>query len=881
VKLFSSKKRIAVLAALIVLALFLLRPGASRIKTRLVTSISAAVGRPVEVGAVRLRLLPRPGFDLDNLVVYDDPEFGAEPMLRASEVTADVRLISLMRGRLEIARLDLTDPSLNLVHSDGGRWNVAALLERNARIPLAPTGKAKSEARAGFPYIAATGARINFKQGAEKRPYAFTNADFSLWQESDNTWGMRLKADPFRSDINLLDTGDIQLEGRWQRAESLRDTPFEMQVEWRQAQLGQVSKFFTGQDWGWRGAMQLDATLRGTPAKLQIASDAILDDFRRYDITNGTALRLAGHCNADYSSLTHQLHEVVCEAPVGTGLITLKGEVGLPGSRISAITISADDVPANAAIMLARRVKRNLPEDLTAEGMLRGSFTLQRSPGSKTGQELRWEGQGEIKDFHLSSASNDAEIGPQTLPFVAINEQPVLKSDKRSHAYGSARRKAPEEPHVEFGPIELGAGRTKKATARGRLTRSGYEIAVAGETEIAPLLRIARMMGVPALPWTPPESSQEESSQEESSRERSPQESSARKDASQVDLRVAGSWRRPGVGGAAGFAGPQVTGTASLRDLSIALRGTDVPVEIASAEVLLGSDRVSITKLNAKLAGTTWTGSMEMPRGCATPSACRLHFALNASQIVLGQWNEWANPTPEKRPWYRALEANPKPGATMLENLRAEGRLTVDRLQVQRVTASRVSASVRLEAGKLDISELNADVFGGKHSGHWQADFAAEPTTCNGSGALTKLSLSAVADTMKDNWITGTASGSYELKGPCQADFWDSAEGTLKLDVSEGILQHMVVGDNAEALQITRMTGRAQLQAGQIEFHDAKMDSPAGKFELSGTASFERELDLKLGRAPGGTGTTYTIGGTLAEPKVTQVNGAEQATLKP
>jgi len=77
------------------------------------------------------------------------------------------------------------------------------------------------------------------------------------------------------------------------------------------------------------------------------------------------------------------------------------------------------------------------------------------------------------------------------------------------------------------------------------------------------------------------------------------------------------------------------------------------------------------------------------------------------------------------------------------------------------------------------------------------------------------------------------------------------------------------------------MTGRAQLQAGQIEFHDAKMDSPAGKFELSGTASFERELDLKLGRAPGGTGTTYTIGGTLAEPKVTQVNGAEQATLKP
>ena len=66
-------------------------------------SISAAVGRSVDIGSVHLRLLPRPGFDLENLVVYDDPAFGAEPMLRAGEVTADLRLTSLVRGRLEIA----------------------------------------------------------------------------------------------------------------------------------------------------------------------------------------------------------------------------------------------------------------------------------------------------------------------------------------------------------------------------------------------------------------------------------------------------------------------------------------------------------------------------------------------------------------------------------------------------------------------------------------------------------------------------------------------------------------------------------------------------------------------------------------------------------
>ena len=178
-KLFSSKRRLGI-AALILLALFLVRPGASRLKSRIILSMSAALGRPVDIGAVHIQLLPRPGFDLDNLVVYDDPAFGAEPMLRAGEVTAALRLTSLLRGRLEIARLVLNEPSLNLVHGDSGHWNIESLLERAARVPLAPTSKSKSEPRPGFPYIEGTSGRINFKDGTEKRPYALTNADFAL-----------------------------------------------------------------------------------------------------------------------------------------------------------------------------------------------------------------------------------------------------------------------------------------------------------------------------------------------------------------------------------------------------------------------------------------------------------------------------------------------------------------------------------------------------------------------------------------------------------------------------------------------------------------------------------------------------------------------------
>jgi AsmA protein len=251
-------------------------------------------------------------------------------MLRANEVTAILRLTSLLRGRLEIARLDLTEPSLNLVRGANGRWNLEALLERTARTPLAPTSKAKSEPRPGFPYIEATGARINFKSGPEKKPYALTNADFSLWQDSENAWGVRLKAQPFRTDLNLNDTGMLQVNGTWQRAVALRDTPLQFSLEWNRAQLGQLTKLFTGNDQGWRGGVQLDVTLSGTPANLQISTNASILDFRRYDIASGQPLRLAGHCDGQYSSVSHAFHEVICNAPVGTGL---KRGHGVPGQR--------------------------------------------------------------------------------------------------------------------------------------------------------------------------------------------------------------------------------------------------------------------------------------------------------------------------------------------------------------------------------------------------------------------------------------------------------------------------------------------------------------------------------------------------------------------
>ncbi|HLW86511.1 MAG TPA: AsmA family protein [Candidatus Sulfotelmatobacter sp.] len=859
-------------AAVLLLLLFLLRPGASRLKSRIAASISAGLARPVEIGSVHLRLLPRPGFDLQNLVVYDDPAFGQEPMLRAPEVTADLRLTSLVRGRLEIARLDVTEPSLNLVHGDNGRWNLEALLQHASNVPLAPTAKARSEARPAFPYIQVTSGRINFKSGREKKPYALTNADFALWQDSENAWGIRLKAEPFRSDLNLNDTGILRVNGTWHRAATLRETPLQFSVEWDRPQLGQLTKFVSGEDKGWRGGVQLDVTLTGTPASLRVSGDASVQDFRRYDISSGQALPLAAHCDGRYSSVDHLVHEVFCRVPVGSGQLTLKGDMGSPASHRYDLVLNAEDLPAGALVTLAQRAKKNLPEDIEASGEIRGILKMRRNGFADGAGEF--SGSGEMANLRLTSASRKAELDAASIPlkFVADDSAEILPPSNAG-TRRSGHRSLAGERRLHFGPFPLAAGRGAGPTVRGWAGHSGYGIGLLGDAEVARTLRMATLFGLPALAATVDGQAK-------------------------VDLQIAGTWRgwMGSTPSGVNFARPQVTGTAKLHNVRAEVRGVDEPIEISSANLQLLPDKVLVTKLSANAAHALWTGSLELPRGCGTPGACAVSFNLNTNQFGLSDVAQWLSPRARPRPWYRLSTANDPLAPTFFTSLHADGKITANRLllhapatnqfPVNQIWANHVSADVSLDAGQLRLSDLRAELLGGKHRGEWQADFSVRPAVYTGSGTLTGIALRQMAAAMHDDWIAGTASGSYQMtaSGVVSSAFWNSAEGTLQFEMHDGMLPHLLLVSDGDSLKVERMQARVHLQNGKIEIKEGNLDSPAGKFLISGTASFSRALDLRLASKPDSSGgtKTYAIGGTVAEPRVTQVVSPEtQARLKP
>src|SRR5436190_1924576 len=444
-----SRAGVVMLIVALLLALFLIRPGAGRLRTRIVTAIGLALGRQVDVSSVHIRLLTHTGFDLENFVVHDDPAFNAEPVLRSRQVTAELRLSSLLRGRLEIARLSRSDPSLNLVRDREGGWNLENLLERAAQIPVAPTKKAKTEARPGFPYIEADRERINLKLEQEKKPYALMAADFALWQESENVWGMRLKAQPVRMDFNLTDTGTVSVNGSWQRAATLRQTPLQFTMEWTEAQLGQVSKLISGKDKGWRGAVKLSAALSGTPADLTVETDASVQDFRRYDILGGGALRLVAQCGSHYSSVDHTLSNLSCHAPVSNGTVSVNGTVaGIFSSHTYDLTLIAKQVPIQSLIALARHAKKDIPDDLVASGKLDASVKVRRAGEGYA----EWEGAGESLDVRIGSKLTRTEMVLDRIPFqVSGNIEPTRKNTRTTVA--------PPQALLEIGPFNLALGR--------------------------------------------------------------------------------------------------------------------------------------------------------------------------------------------------------------------------------------------------------------------------------------------------------------------------------------------------------------------------------------------------------------------------------------
>jgi len=125
-----------------------------RIQAYLASNAAATLGRPVKFSSVSLRVLPLPAVELHDLEVAEDPKFGSAPFLKLQTGRIRVRLLPLLRGRVELGDIVLAKPVITVIQAADGRLNISTLgtgagTRTTAERPPGEAGRPSSGAGAG------------------------------------------------------------------------------------------------------------------------------------------------------------------------------------------------------------------------------------------------------------------------------------------------------------------------------------------------------------------------------------------------------------------------------------------------------------------------------------------------------------------------------------------------------------------------------------------------------------------------------------------------------------------------------------------------------------------------------------------------------------
>lgn len=475
---------LSTLGLIVILLVLALTPpllNVSRFRRQIVTSMSQSLGRPVHLDSVSLHLLPMPGFTLENLVVSEDPVFGNEPIIRANTVTATLRVSSLWKRRLEFSTVSFTDPSVNLVRNPDGRWNLEGVLEHASHVDTAPTAQQKAGPTPRFPYIEATGGRINLKLGQEKTPYALTDADFALWLPSPQVWRIRLEGKPARTDTNIGDPGTVRLEGSLRRSEPMADVPVDLQASWHDAPLGEASLLLTGEDRGWRGTLHADASLQGSLGSATLRTHVTLDDLRRADFVPAQTLDVSIGCATTADVPAAVLHELACSIPTSSSqpLLVESPLVDVARPREAQTVIQAQQLPLEWIFGWLRLFSARIPPEPAVPGTVDISAT--HAQGDPAGQWNGLVGVSMPLEMHRPNGSLlPAKGGTATQSFEAT--------------LTSADSPASTQWELSLPPSPVRVGPGAELVVSGQASASGYGFTVTGQASSAQLADIAHAL---------------------------------------------------------------------------------------------------------------------------------------------------------------------------------------------------------------------------------------------------------------------------------------------------------------------------------------------------------------------------------------------------
>jgi len=172
--------------------------------------------RRIDVGEVRLNLVPTPSIRLSNLTVSDSPAFPGNIFFAAEQLQLRLKFWPLLRGRFEVTEFVLEKPVVNLLKRPDGTFNYSDLADKKGSLDRARESKkrayaSKPQESAAMPLIVPNRMRVrdgqlNFQTMGQK-PVKINGIDLSLQEFSAD------RPFPYRASFSFPGLKPIALEG--------------------------------------------------------------------------------------------------------------------------------------------------------------------------------------------------------------------------------------------------------------------------------------------------------------------------------------------------------------------------------------------------------------------------------------------------------------------------------------------------------------------------------------------------------------------------------------------------------------------------------------------------------------------------------------------
>src|SRR5258708_6936905 len=257
---------IVVILVLLVLLSVPFLMNANQFRPLLESNLTAALGRPVKLGDLRLAILSG-GVSADDLSIAEDRSFGQAPFLRAKSLKIGVELTPLIFShKLNVIALTIDQPEIALLQTASGDWNFSSLGAKSSPHPQRdPAPAAKDSLDLSVKLVKIAGGRLSLgKAKSSAKPQALEKMEVELRDFSAGS------VFPFSFSAKVDGGGSINLEGKAGPINPVDAalTPVEASV--KVTQLNLAATGFVDASSGMAGLVSLDGSGESNGKSLRV-----------------------------------------------------------------------------------------------------------------------------------------------------------------------------------------------------------------------------------------------------------------------------------------------------------------------------------------------------------------------------------------------------------------------------------------------------------------------------------------------------------------------------------------------------------------------------------------------------------------------------------